>query len=133
MVLTGEPRRNRGAMGGKIQGPGVAGCSRVKGEGGEQRQKRLQVGQAWRERVKGAGDAPCSPWNQKRSRVHSGLSNIHLGILPDSSASVSLSLSEIPGATPTFLPPQRPGSAAAAGCLGLERRAARIKGSGERV
>ena len=52
MVLTGEPRRNRGAMGGKLQGPGAAGCSRVKGEGGEQRQKRLQVVQAWRERVK---------------------------------------------------------------------------------
>lgn len=52
VVLTGEPRRNRGAMGGKLQGPGAAGCSRVKGEGGEQRQKRLQVVQAWRERVK---------------------------------------------------------------------------------
>lgn len=39
MVLTGEPRRERRAIGGEIRVPGAAGCSRVKGQGGERRQR----------------------------------------------------------------------------------------------
>lgn len=34
VVLTGEPGRDREAIGREIQGPGAAGCSRVQQEGG---------------------------------------------------------------------------------------------------
>ena len=86
------------------------------GNGGRRGRGSVRPG----ENEESEGVTPSSPWSQRRSRARSLLSILRLGILPDSSAAVSLRNSGSDAHLPPA--PHRPGNA------GLGEEGAGVKG-----
>lgn len=133
VVLTAKLKREMGRGGGRggaIRGPGAVTGLRERAGKRDRRScgsvtflERMRKVRGWRSwQARELEEKPCSLRALQPPPLY-----------PSRLLHACLSLSETPGATPNFLQPQSPGSAAAAGYLGLERRRARIKGSGERV